>query len=116
MFSMLARDVTGVLMGDLYREDPRGCLLWCAFMFGCPGLAMLSIIIEEQTGFHLRNVGWFQSTMETVIYGLLVIGGGYLLIKLLTSSDDDNGGGGSSTLDRGAGTMSWDDSGDGGGE
>lgn len=106
-------------MEDLWRKDRGGCLAWCAFMFGCPGLAFLSIIVENTTGFHLRNVEWFQSSMDLVVFGALIAGGGYLLIKLLGSqgsSDRQSGQDDDNTLDRGAGTMSWDDWGESGSE
>jgi hypothetical protein len=109
--------MSGVLMDDLYREDSRGCLLWCAFMFGCPGLAMLSIIIEEQAGLHLRNVEWLQSGANLVVL-ILIIAGGYLVLRKLIGSPGESVDrpGYDNHLDRGAGTMNWDDHGDSGSE
>jgi hypothetical protein len=100
------------------RDFVNGCVMWISILVLCAGVPVLSVIIENTTGFHLRNVQTFQPFLALAVAATWLGGSALIVMKIMdrlegSSHSGRKGEDSADSLDRGAGTMSWHDTGDG---
>ena len=100
------------------RDFVNGCVMWISILVLCAGVPVLSVIIENTTGFHGRNLQTFQPFVVMAVAAIWLGGSAFIVMKIMDKLERSprsgrTGGNSADSLDRGAGTMSWHDSGDG---